>query len=346
MQPAARHQTTHAAPPDWITADPALAGLRPGIVSTLRAIAAACWRDPTDGHLVGAEGGDPLYRAAGISRSTFFRHLRVLEALGYVVCLSTGGVVNGRQYGNIYGIPARRGSLTPRACARRWQRMVQHLDGHWRPETIRPGEQPTLFPLGDPVHTPDTKAAEITEDNSQPCQSDTPPVSARHGPRVSVTRPPCHTDTHHPMMGDHGMVNDHAHGVQKPVSCGGVAGGFRDIRDTELDSIPRLLVRFGEACEVGYMGGSDADRLRFCALAHYARRRGDRPAAMFAAMVRRAQWDRVAAVDEDWARATLARHEHGQRPARTAGPEVVTGATGRPVRLKPLDPAAHPGDYA
>ena len=88
------------------------------------------------------------------------------------------------------------------------------------------------------------------------------------------------------------------------------------------------------------MGGSEADRLTFCALAHYARRKADRPAAMFAAMVRRAQWDRVAQVDEDWARAGLARYEHGQHPAPPAAPAVVIGATGRPVRLMPLDGGA------
>jgi len=96
--------------------------------------------------LVGAFGGQPLMEACGCNPRTFWRHLKKLEALGYVVTLSRGGTIGGKNYGNQYGVPGQRGSLQPRRANREMRRMIRGADDRFRPDVIQPGDQITIWP--------------------------------------------------------------------------------------------------------------------------------------------------------------------------------------------------------
>ncbi len=152
--------------PAWIVADAAWPELRAGVRRTLQAIADAC--DPPDalGNLIGCWGGRHLVRAAEISTRTLWRHVGRLERCGFLVCLGSGYVYDGRNFGNRYGIPANRGALDSRRQQRGLQRMIRDANGKHRPSRIEPGEQGELFLANhQPVHRAGTSDLLVTHEN-------------------------------------------------------------------------------------------------------------------------------------------------------------------------------------
>ena len=101
--------------PPWIIADLAERPMRQGPRATLQAIADRCTALPLDeaGEVIGpltllvCFGGKRLIKECGCWPSTFWSHLRTLQALGYVVPLTKGG----GHLASVYGIPGRHGEL-------------------------------------------------------------------------------------------------------------------------------------------------------------------------------------------------------------------------------------------
>ncbi len=117
---------------------------------------------------------------------------------------------------------------------------------------------------------------------------------------------------------------------QKPIpgggpTSGGPAGFFKNQKKEEelraptlknvvpqdFRSTDRLLGLFADAERSGVVGGSDADRLRFVALAEHALAVGTEPPRLFSSLVRRGLWKFITGDDEDRANARLKRHFEG-----------------------------------
>lgn len=122
--------------PRWILDDPAFARLKPGSSMLLQAIANKANAPDAHGNLMDCYGGKPLFDRAHLSRSAFFRNIRVLEASGFVVCTATGFKVDGCTQANIYAIPGQRGGLDHLRVQRKLQRMVHVGGGVYHPQTI------------------------------------------------------------------------------------------------------------------------------------------------------------------------------------------------------------------
>jgi hypothetical protein len=290
------HHSAAATPPLWIQDHPTYARLGPGPRATLAAIAAACHRQTTAGDLLGAFGGAALADAAGCSRATLWRHISRLEALGFVVALARGGVIGGRSYANQYGIPGAPGSLDHRKCRRRLTRMVAGADGVLRPQTITPGNTPTLWPQSEPEQegeAPSQNEARLTDE-----------------PSLKMRRPPSQNEA---PSGKRRNGNDHDHGPRIASGGGGLrhqAGrrprGLGHVDDRDLRELPRLRGLFDRAVAGGYVTDSERDRLQFVAAAEHALRVAYKPAALFASMVRQGRWLFISQADEDAARRRIA----------------------------------------
>jgi hypothetical protein len=90
-----------------------------------------------------------------------------------------------------------------------------------------------------------------------------------------------------------------------------------DVRTEELRDTGRALGLFDQAVDWGLVGPSEADRLRFLALAEHARAVGPiNPGGLFARLVRRGWWHFATLDDEGAARRRLREHLHEwARPA-------------------------------
>ncbi|MFA9478533.1 hypothetical protein ACERK3_09515 [Phycisphaerales bacterium AB-hyl4] len=337
LTPGTSSRPWHNHLPAWIREDEAFARLRPQFRGTLQAIADACDAPGPDGSLLGAFGGKRLVEAAGVGRSTFWRHLERLTRLGYVVLLKRGGAFGDRNLGNIYAIPGHRSALDDRRCARRMQRMVPSADGTLKPEIIEPGTQPQLWPgsqndPGDPARRPappdppqrprrgDTRSGAPPS----PCaKSETTPVSKWDGGSPKVGH-------HHPLSHPLAGKNQSGAGASRPLRGRRTAEPrLSDIRDVDLTDTGRLLALHRQAIRRGWVGSSDADRLRFVAAAVRALRLGDFPPKLFRTTVERRRWLWISQADEDEARRRIQRHLHGA-PARTS------------PAAKPIDPPPRP----
>lgn len=309
--------------PAWIRSDPGYARLRPQFRQTLQAIANACNRPDEDGSMTGAFGGQSLINAAGCGRSTFWRHVARLEQLGYAVTLKRGGTIGSKNYGNVYGVPGKRGALHDRRCSRRMQRMVPSADGTLKPEIIEPGDQPQLWPgtpgtpgtpgsSGPPGKPPARRSDAERARRSAPAgaaapqsraESETGVVSKWDGgsPKVRHHHPPPHLPI---------WKNQSGAGASRPRSAP-TEPRLADITLADLTSISRLLELHRQAVERRWVTASDADRLRFVAAAVRALRLGDHPPKLFRATVERRLWLWISTADEDEARRRIHRHDHG-----------------------------------
>jgi hypothetical protein len=106
-----------------------------------------------------------------------------------------------------------------------------------------------------------------------------------------------------------------------------------DIRPEDLGNIGRALALFDQSAGRGLIGRSEADRLRFLALAEHCRSYPARsPGGLFSALLRRGAWQFATHAEEDRAQRRLREHLHG--PAQ---PEAgLVGA--RPTRANTFVP--------
>lgn len=84
----------------------------------------------------------------------------------------------------------------------------------------------------------------------------------------------------------------------------GPSPSLSDLRDDDLRSVPSLRVLYGQAIARGLLVDSEAGYFGFLATAFYCLRVGDRPAALFAYLVRTGE-SPAALEDEDRATAAL-----------------------------------------
>ncbi len=278
----------------WIQSDQRYQRLRPQFRHTLQSIANACSPDDS-GNLVGAFGGQRLIERAGCGRSSFWRHVARLEKLGFVVTLSRGGTVNGRNYGNVYGIPIAPGALDERRCARRMQRMVTGDDGVRRPQVLEPGTQPTLW---------------------RPPTSGTAPPKEWDGGSPKVGRGPSQNGTVSSSVSS--PVDEKNHGA---CARRNKSARLPHVDAATLADTGKLLDLHQEAASRGLVSAGEHGRLQFVSAAEHAlalvRRDGHGdPCRVFASLVNCGHWLYVTQADEEAANRRLKAHLHGTTPPR------------------------------
>lgn len=255
--------------PAWITQASAWAKL-PRSVRTTMARAAEAGDIEPDGSIVGIFGGQPLAELCGVSIRTFWRHVKRLEAEGFILLLSRGGRINGREIGDVWGVPGSAGALDGRRQRRELRRMVRGEDGRWRPEVIRPGAQPTLW-----------------------AESDT-------APRAKVTRPPVPDDTAPPCQSDtlssYEKIQKKDHDVS-PRREKREARRWLKVRAECTERMEPLAELYFECVSKGFITQGQASWLRLVTAAAHARRKADDPPALLAWMIRGARY--VCLTDQD-----------------------------------------------
>jgi len=300
---AERGRRWHNALPEWIEVSPEFARLRQSHRRTLQAIADACDGPNATGDLLVAFGGGELAARAGCSVRTLWRHVRRLEAAGFVVCVGRGGVIGDRNYGNQYGVPGARGSLDRRRARRAMRRMIAGPDGVYRPIETAPGEQVTLW------------RESVTDGGG----SD----KLTRGGSDKLSRGSCQTDTlpspiPSPMVKNHGVSRQNWSGKRRRRRLPNIAPA--DLADTG-----RLLGLWRTAATRGLVDASEAGRLRFVAAAERALRvateQGGRAVAIFAGIVLRGCWENLSGEDEDAAQVRLRVHDDGGHHLRAVAHE-------------------------
>jgi hypothetical protein len=109
-----------------------------------------------------------------------------------------------------------------------------------------------------------------------------------------------------------------------------------DVRPEDLRDVGRTIRLFDQAVDRKLVGGSEADRLRFLAVAEHARSIGTvNPGGLFARLVRRGLWHFATQDDEDVARRRLREYLRGT-------PREVGRATPRDRKAVPDRPDAGP----
>ena len=331
----------HNTLPDWILEHPEYARLGRGPWITLQAIANACDREP-DGSLTHAFGSACLAARARCSVRTFWRELRQLEALGFVVLVSRGGTyLNRESWPNVYSIPASPAGLDDQRVRHETRRMIAGEDGKYRPEIVEPGEQCTLWGRAGPPRAYTRVASSAPEGRSEgdeathtpranvthtPCQPDTHPVSDCHTPRVSLTH--THTHANHP---NHTLCKNHGDSL---VSCAGGGGGGHGrpgrrgprmpaMTTSDLRSVGRLLELFRTAVDRGLIDGSDDSRTWFVAAAYHAIRIATRnPPGLFARLICTHQRSRTFVTPTELEVATVQIREHLDRQSAGSPEEL------------------------
>jgi hypothetical protein len=106
------------------------------------------------------------------------------------------------------------------------------------------------------------------------------------------------------------------------------------VRSEDLSDATRMLELHRQAMVRGLVGPSEADRLKFCAVAEHARVVGTiNPGGLFAVLVRRGWWHYATQGDEDAASARLKRHLHGDRKGGVVLLPVVGTRPASPGRV-------------
>jgi hypothetical protein len=106
-----------------------------------------------------------------------------------------------------------------------------------------------------------------------------------------------------------------------PPSATPVEAGprLRDVRVEDLKDIGRTLTLFAEAVGLGWVGSSEADRLRFVGAAEHARAIGrGKPPGLFIHLVRGKLWRYLTQEDEDRANGRIRAFLRGPEPPRMA----------------------------
>lgn len=91
------------------------------------------------------------------------------------------------------------------------------------------------------------------------------------------------------------------------ASQGGGVDSFRNLKDSDLTDDEKLVARFRQAVDAGFLTDSEANRVRFIAEAEHCLTHGDKPASMFARNVRAGLTNTITDADEDRGRARLKR---------------------------------------
>jgi len=266
--------------PGWILDSPHYAGLAAGVKHTLAVMAGR--GEPGPAGIV-CFGGAQTVAAVGCARSTWWQHVRLLAALGFLVPLGGAGTFGSSNLPAQWGIPAHPGAMDDRRQARRMR-----VGG----QDIPPGGQaefPGLAPPSDfrttPVRFPGARTSPDGHDHE-------------YGASTKQHK-------HH----------DHEAPGRPDVDAGRRAAGSTGrrwwrVEPADLGDVGSLHERFAEAVVAGIVTGSEADWLRFVSAAQHALRVGQaNPAGLFACMVRRGQWLWISQADEDAAVAAIRKFE-------------------------------------
>jgi hypothetical protein len=130
--------------PAWIVQSEPFLSLRAGVQNTLQKMANRASKPNTKGDLLNIIGGQGLYKQVGVHRATFFRHLKALEDLGFVVTISSGFQFDGASAANVYAIPGAYGALDGERMERKMQIMAHQGGGVYVPQVESPHD-PGLF---------------------------------------------------------------------------------------------------------------------------------------------------------------------------------------------------------
>ena len=333
--------------PEWIANHADHRELKQGPRNTLQGIANMC--DPPDqaGSLLGAYSGQKLFDACGISKSTFIRHIRTLERLGFVVKIGQGGQFGRYNVSNTYGIPGKPGALDDhRVHGPIYQRLH---DGHkLRMQKIEPGEQATFWHRDQLTPTAQPGPQDAQPKPREPEHRDTLEECNRGGVKtpggvVSKTRGGSVNLTRGVVSKRHGggvKLTHYQSPIGNPSKNQNHGCGTSELRTSmgrprlpritpdDLTDLDRLLELFDRVVLLGLVDGSEASRLTFVATALECVQVGANPCALFAHRVGKGQW-LVTQSAEDEARRRLRAHLFGESPGpkRTSHPRCSDPAT-------------------
>jgi hypothetical protein len=135
------------------------------------------------------------------------------------------------------------------------------------------------------------------------------------------------------------VVNDHAGDILRPgadpairppaISASALVTDalpppdLKHILPEDLRDMARLDLLRDQAIDAGYIGRSDADRLRFVRAAVRARETGRNPPAMFRTLVAKGLWTHATGKQEDTANAMLKAYDWGAPPALRVVPKAI-----------------------
>jgi hypothetical protein len=109
-----------------------------------------------------------------------------------------------------------------------------------------------------------------------------------------------------------------------------------DIRPEDLRDTARTLVLFAQAVDRKLIGASENDRLKFLALAEYAREIGKvNPGGLMASLIHRGAWHFATQAEEDGARRKLREYLRGSRESVPPVPRSSGGFVAAPPKVEP-----------
>jgi hypothetical protein len=286
-QPVRRAWHNHL--PDWIRSAAEFRRLSVGVRHTLQAIADQCDAPDSSGNLLKCWGGKCLRELALVCPATFWRHIKKLMDVGFVVQIERGG---GKA--NAYAIPGQPGNLD-HVNVRRGRQMPLWSEPDSGSRTLK------LVPPACQGNAPGTS------DNSSPVM--THRLRMRQGvshcetgdPSQSETQPswlpsPFHQDH------DHGAVEQRGTDMVLTRKAGRKSGPrLRHVEPGALRSLLQLAKLYRDAGAKGLLSGGKCEYtwLQFVAAAMHAGRVGQQPERLFAAIVNRGQWLYLSNGDED-----------------------------------------------
>jgi hypothetical protein len=241
---------------------------------------------------VGAFGGIKLVAACGCCEKTFFNHVNLLVAIGFLVVLKRGGRVGSRNVGNVYGVPGAEGGLSHMSVKRMSHRMVVRLDGQWEPQVTQPGDIPGLW-----------HKSIMEQSTNGACKNNKP-----------VDKPACKNNRR-------GLYNPHTT-IPSPSPNGKNHGVLRrdsqkkwapllNLTTVDLTEISTLVRLYDQCVDNGDMTGNEHNRIMFVGAACKAVRIADNPPALFVSTLHHGRLSFVAECDQDAAVAMLKRLDHG-----------------------------------
>ena len=253
-----------------------------------------------DGSIVGCLGGKKTMAACPVHPATFWRSIKRLCEVGYLVPLSRGGPWEGftgriKNLSNSYGIPGHPGALDQKAVKRAKHRYVKDATGNLRRIVDEPGAQATLWPVYDLQPADDVGGTRTTR------------VGYSHDAGGVLAPSGCGTRTMRVCSNTDSNTNSRPY---RSHEAGGDSGEVEQTTAAKCPTIPKAMfysmdlarTSWSEACRMGVADPSEHGWHTWVGMLCHCWRVGDEPTRLFAGNVRRQNWKVIQPCDDEAAR--------------------------------------------